>query len=439
MLDKGRRLENLFWRIWGSERIQRTFSGRTVSRIFLMIHEGEGPFEKTRFRIPPLPMPTPPHPPDPESTPRPSSEIECPPTPPPSPIPPVTSIASSQLGSSYLSKIPSEMAITASLHQAFPPRPLSPPPPSQTTSSAAGQLVDSAPPQHNSPGPSRLAVPSNSKAITSTGTAGSKPSSLASSENESVSSKEGGLGKNPVKEKKARTERPAKGRRKVGVSTRVTATRRSRPVGPRRKSSSSSNTAVNTAFSSPSRTLTGDMARSLPSDSVRQQHKASSTDGGDSESDATGKRGNTADNNWIVEPDFRTKYLERKRKEKLVALTSVAFVAPLVVKAVPTVAVAESQATASTKVSRGKGKGVVLVDQIVPLKGLPEEAADSQATRALVANVRDEDIDELPTTLVRRKSELTLMFEAEAKKSGEKIGKGSLGKEKVIIEGEMTQ
>ena len=181
------------------------------------------------------------------------------------------------------------------------------------------------------------------------------------------------------------------------------------------------------------------MARSLPSDSVRQQHKASSTDGGDSESDATGKRGNTADNNWIVEPDFRTKYLERKRKEKLVALTSVAFVAPLVVKAVPTVAVAESQATASTKVSRGKGKGVVLVDQIVPLKGLPEEAADSQATRALVANVRDEDIDELPTTLVRRKSELTLMFEAEAKKSGEKIGKGSLGKEKVIIEGEMTQ
>jgi len=434
VLDKGRRLENLFWRIWGSERIQRTFSGRTVSRIFLMIHEGEGPFEKTRFRIPPLPIPTPPHPPDPESTPRPSSEIECPPTPPPSPIPPVTSIAGSQFGSSYLSKIPSEMSITASLHQAFPPRPLSPPPPSQTASSAAGQLVDSAPPQNNFPGP-RLALPSNSKATASADAAGSKSSSLASSENESVSSKEGGRGKNPVKEKRARTERPAKGRRKVGVSARVTATRRSRPAGPRRKSSSSSNTAVNTAFSSPSQTLAGDIARSLPSDSVRQQHKASSTDGGDSESDATGRRGDTADNNWIVEPDFRTKYLERKRKEKLVALTSVAFVGPLVAKAVPTVAVAESQATASTKISRGKGKGVVLVDQIVPLKGLPEEAADSQVTRALVANVRDEDIDGLPTTLVRRKSELTLMFEAEAKKSGEKTVKGSFGKEKVIIEG----
>ncbi|KAG0640542.1 hypothetical protein HOY80DRAFT_884611 [Tuber brumale] len=439
VLDKGRRLENLFWRIWGSERIQRTFSGKTVSRIFLMILEGERPFEKTRFRIPPLPIPTPPHPPDPESTPRPSLEIECPPTPPPSPMPPVTPMAGFQLGSSYLSKIPSEMAITASLHQAFPPRPLSPPPPSRTNPSMAEKLADLAP-QNDPPGPSRLAAPLDAK--TTVGAAGSRPSSLVSSENESVSPKEGGCGKNPaVKERKARTERPPRGRRKAGVSTRVTATRRSRPAGPRRKSSSSSNTAVNTAFSSPSQTLAlaGDLARSLPSDSVRQQHKASSTDGDDSESDVTGKRGDTAESNWIVDPDFRTKYLERKRKEKLVALTTEASVAPLVTKAVPTAAVAEIQATASAKISRGKGKGVVLVDQIVPLKGLSEEATDLQATRVLVANVRHENIDELPATLVRRKSELTLMFEAEAKRSGEKSGKGGLGKEGAIIEGEMIK
>ncbi|PWW78943.1 hypothetical protein C7212DRAFT_356187 [Tuber magnatum] len=439
VLDKGRRLENLFWRIWGSERIQRTFSGKTVSKIFLIILEGERPFEKTGFRIPPMLIPTPPQPPDPESTPRPSLEVECPPTPPPSPIPPATSMAGFQLGSSYLSKIPSEMAITASLHQAFPPRPLSPPPPSRASLSTAEKLVDSTLPQNNSPGPSRLATPSTTKTVAGVGAARSKPSSLVSSENESVSSNGGGRGKNPaVKERKARIERPARGRRKVGLSTRVTATRKSRPAGPRRKSSSSSNTAVNTAFSSPSQTLAVEIARSLPSDSVRQ-HKALSTDGGDSGGDATGKRGDTADSNWIVDPDFRTKYLERKRMEKLVALTSVASVVPLVTKVVPTVAVAESQATASTKISRGKGKGVVLVDQIVPLKGLPEEAADLQATRVLVANAGDEDIDELPTTLVRRKSELTLMFEAEAKKSGERIGKGSLGKEKAIIEGEMTQ
>jgi hypothetical protein len=110
-----------------------------------------------------------------------------------------------------------------------------------------------------------------------------------------------------------------------------------------------------------------------------------------------------------------------------------------VTKAVPTAAVVESQATASTKISRGKGKGVVLVDQIVPLKGLSEEATDLQATRVLVANVRDEGIDELPATLVRRKSELTLMFEAEAKRSGEKVGKGGPGKEEAITEGEMTK
>ncbi|CUS14750.1 unnamed protein product [Tuber aestivum] len=440
VLDKGRRLENLFWRIWGSERIQRTFSGKTVSKIFLMIIEGERPFEKTGFRIPPLPIPTPPQPPDPESTPRPSLEIECPPTPPPSPIPPVTSVVGFQFGSSYLSKIPLEMAITTSLHQAFPPRPLSPPPPPQTSSSTAERLADSALLRNNFPGPSRFATPSSAGTIAGASAVGSKPSSLVSSENESVSSNEGGRGKNPtVKGRKARIERPVRGRRKVGVSTRVTVTRKSRPAGPRRKSSSSSNTAVNTAFSSPSQTLAGDIARSLPNDSVRQQHKALSTDGGESESDATGKKGDTADSDWIVDPDFRTKYLERKRKEKLVALTSVASVVPLVTKAVPTIAVAESQATASTKVSRGKGKGVVLVDQVVPLKGLPEEAEDLQATRVLVANARDEDIDELPTTLVRRKSELTLMFEAEAKKSGEKTGKGSLGKERAIIEGEMTQ
>ncbi|KAK2795207.1 hypothetical protein FQN52_006137 [Onygenales sp. PD_12] len=39
--DEGRRLENLFWRIWSSGRISRTIQGSTLASLFLHISEGE--------------------------------------------------------------------------------------------------------------------------------------------------------------------------------------------------------------------------------------------------------------------------------------------------------------------------------------------------------------------------------------------------------------
>lgn len=437
VLDKGRRLENLFWRIWGSERIERTFSGAKVSAIFMMIVEEKGPFEYAEYRIPPrqnapLRITAPPRPIETLTTPRPSLEIECPPTPPPSPIRPITSVVGFQLGSSYLSKFPSQTAITASLQQAFPDAPPSPPiPPTQlptTPTIPEGIEVSNI-------GPSQ--PPTFKQNVITTIVSKDPPSySTINSEGEgdSTSSKDG---RKKEKVRKTKPERPPRGRRKIvatkAVTARAAATRKIRPNIPRRKSSSSSNTAINTAVSSPSNTLTTDVARSLPSASQRQRQRNSSASGG-SESEGVGKKGDAPAGGWVVDPDFRTKYLERTRKEKLVALTSI--VPAVVAKTTSTAAIMESVATTSTKVNRGKGKNVLVVDEIVPLKGLTEDALGVKITTGDVPN---EEIDELPSNLVRRKSELTLLFEG-AKKAEEKSGKGrGTKKVQVIVEGEMRR
>lgn len=154
-------------------------------------------------------------------------------------------------------------------------------------------------------------------------------------------------------------------------------------------------------------------------------------------SESEGKKGDKSDG-WVVDPDFRTKYLERKKRENLVALT---FIVPVTVaKAMSTTAVVESVATIPTKAGRGKGKNGLVVDEIVPLKGLVEGVRGVQASKAtVIESVLEKEIDELPSNLVRRKSELTLLFEG-AKKAGEKGGKGrSTKKVQVIVEGEIRR
>lgn len=139
---------------------------------------------------------------------------------------------------------------------------------------------------------------------------------------------------------------------------------------------------------------------------------------------------------WVVDPDFRTKYLERKRRENLVALTSI--IPMVVTKAMSTTAVTESVATISTKISRGKGKNGLMVDEIVPLKGLAEDVRSAQAAKIkMIESVLDKEIDEARPNLVRRKSELTLLFEG-AKKAGEKsVKERGTKKVQVIVEGEI--
>ncbi|KAL0637427.1 hypothetical protein Q9L58_003630 [Maublancomyces gigas] len=474
VLDKGRRLENLFWRIWGSERTDRMFSGAKVSKIFMMIVEGEGQFEQTKYRIPPRQISPrqipprqitapPPYPIETLTTPRPSLEIECPPTPPPSPIPPVKSVVGFQLGSS---KFSSQRAITDFLQQAFPDAPPSPPIPyalsSATPTIPEGVEVSSA----ESP---KLPLPTVLE-ITIAAAAAAKDqlsySTVASEEGDSASEKDD---RKKEKARKAKPERPARGRRKVvavtkattarttaattarttaatttrttaaaagrttaATTARTTAARKARPGVPRRKSSSSSNTAVNTAVSSPSNTLTVDVARSLPSASQKQRRgNQSARDGSESE----GKKGDKSDG-WVVDPDFRTKYLERKKRENLVALT---FIVPVTVtKTMSTTTIVESVAAVPTKAGRGKGKNGLVVDEIVPLKGLVEDVRGVQASK-VIESVLEKEIDELPSNLVRRKSELTLLFEG-AKKAGEKSAKGrSTKKVQVIVEGEIRR
>lgn len=125
-----------------------------------------------------------------------------------------------------------------------------------------------------------------------------------------------------------------------------------------------------------------------------------------------------------MDPDFRTKYLEQKNKEKLGTLT----------KDVSAIAMSEAVTKNSRRV---KGKNVRVVDEIVPLKGLSEDMGDAQV--APIVTVRDVEVDDQASNLPRRKSELTLLFEG-AKKAGEKNGKErSTKKVQVIIEGEIRR
>lgn len=430
----------------------------------MMIVEGEGQFEQTKYRIPPrqisprqiLPRQItapPPYPVETLTTPRPSLEIECPPTPPPSPIPPVKSVVGFQLGSS---KFSSQRAITDFLQKAFPDAPPSPPTPyaqsSTTPTIPEGvEVSDTSSPKlpqsHLSHPPNPTAAATKDQPVYST---------IASEDGDSASSKDD---RKKEKARKAKPERPPRGRRKAvaakatttrttvattarttaattartttTTTARATAARKARPGVPRRKSSSSSNTAVNTAVSSPSNTLTTDVARSLPSASQKQRQRNLSA------SESVGKSGDKSVG-WVVDPDFRTKYLERKRMENLVALTSNSIIPVAPTKIISTTII--ENVAVSTKRGRGKGKNGLVVDEVVPLKGLTEDVRGAHATKIrVVESVLDKEIDEPQSGLVRRKSELTLLFEG-AKKAGEKSGKERSSKKvQMIVEGEIRR
>lgn len=49
--DAGRRLENLFWRIWSNNSILRTIKGTTLAGLFLHISEGESITGMARGRL----------------------------------------------------------------------------------------------------------------------------------------------------------------------------------------------------------------------------------------------------------------------------------------------------------------------------------------------------------------------------------------------------
>lgn len=146
VLPGGHRLENLFWRMWGSEKLHKTLSGSRIAILFMMIQQGEEAFEKTpRLRIPEFGKAV--HTRI-QPTPRllPCASLEIPPTPPPSPI---ESQFTGPGGRPPMSRLLSQGDIAQSLHQAvlqlrqIPVRssPPNPPPPSPATPMASPLLA----------------------------------------------------------------------------------------------------------------------------------------------------------------------------------------------------------------------------------------------------------------------------------------------------------
>lgn len=105
VIDKGRRYENLFWRVWASERLHKRISGHRVATIFMTIAEGEEPYEHSKYRIPP---------------PKTEKPMDAPPTPPPSPLFPTEP---TRLSGSHIMNV---------LQAAFRPSPFPSPPSPQT-------------------------------------------------------------------------------------------------------------------------------------------------------------------------------------------------------------------------------------------------------------------------------------------------------------------
>lgn len=146
VLPAGHRLENLFWRIWGSDRLLKVLPGSRIAHLFMMIQQGEDAFEREnpKLRIPDFGRAAPQH-----WLSIPGGSFKIPPTPPPSPI---DSYFHGSGGRPPMSRLPSQNDITESLYQAFiqqqrltnrasPPDPPRVPPPSPATPMASPLLA----------------------------------------------------------------------------------------------------------------------------------------------------------------------------------------------------------------------------------------------------------------------------------------------------------
>ncbi|KAI5791889.1 hypothetical protein EDC01DRAFT_616288 [Geopyxis carbonaria] len=383
VVEHGRRLENLMWRVWGRERLEKRCSARLVSDIFMMICQED---DTTLFKlwkkaveanikvpdkrkhVPPL---------DSIATPRPSLEIECPPTPPPSPIP--DSVQRGFATESYLSKLPPHTAITACLQQAFPPPPPSPPPlivkpePAPDEDEYEDEPVPRNQPSRNQRPPVSPAANARTTSDASISGAGSFQSQDSKS---SKGSKNSGGVAPTTRSEQLRTSR---GRRKKGAyvaPSRANRTRGIRPPPLTRKSTGSSTNTTTATSPTTSISPTTSAPQSLPGVPPRKPPKRQDSIVSEPDSKSAG---------WVVDPDFRTKYIEQKKQAGLVAL-----------RAPPTTAVA------STRRRVNRRKNVLVVDELVPLKGLEEAEEPVQAVGEFI-------------TLPRQKSELSMLFESAGK------------------------
>ncbi|EWC44537.1 hypothetical protein DRE_06709 [Drechslerella stenobrocha 248] len=380
VISTGRRLENLFWRILGSDRIQQNISGSTVARIFLMIDKGEEAIQNKAYQIPPPPKSVIKQVP---------IDISVPPTPPPSPY-------STFSPSNNVLYQPSQTALSASLLQAYPntpPSPLMPPavPPSSPVVLSEHAIRPLLTRVHQSyPMSTNDTQVQIYRGMTST-----KASSGSSRPRRKHSSGILRAGK-------------AEGKKRIGLSTLS------------RTTSNSSNATASSGISTPMTSITETSnINKAPDDGKDASEPSESFTSGptaDSSSRKSSEAGSAkSKEDWLVEPDFRAKYIEQRKKDRLSAISG----NPIVkgsLKTNATIATAPMTALATPRTKKGKGRSILVVDSVAPLKSPDEsgpaavaEKLTSPASGALAGMVEKEAFEK--PVFQRTKSQLSLMIE----------------------------
>ncbi|KAK6335865.1 hypothetical protein TWF730_003240 [Orbilia blumenaviensis] len=386
IIAAGRRLENLFWRILGSTRILENISGSTVARIFLMIDQGEEAIANAAYKIPP---------PSKSIIKQVPIDISVPPTPPPSPY-------SRFSPSNNVLYQPSQTALSASLLQAYPNTPPSP----------------AMPPRVPPPSPAVLPEPP----VRPTLTRGHQSYPLTTNDTQVQ------IGREIV------TSRPAKGTAARGSKLSKSILRKPRdkkrghrPSALSRTASNSSNATASSGISTPV-TATTEITniQDATSQSGKETDQSSSSVESEESSVKSSFAGSTKSKvDWLVEPDFRAKYLEQRKKDRLSAIAGNPIVkGPL--KTSATIATASMTAVAIPRTKRGgRGRSILVVDSVVPLKSADDEGAPGPAVPVvesvfapiseIVPGIVEKEVFERPV-FQRTKSQLSLMIE-QAKKN----------------------
>jgi hypothetical protein len=420
-MEKGRRLENMFWRIWGSERNHREFSGALVSAMFMKVYTSDDIPSHVPSKS--IPEPESDDGPEGELLSRPSLEIQYPPTPPPSPV--SGSLYQGTANHSFLSKNPELTKITASLQQVVV-RPRPPPSPPPRRLSVGGAVS-----------PATVNVPIQPKAEKSTASAPkARKLSLPEQQSSSSPSQQGTLStveedeasewvsasfqskdsrssiNNPgVNPKIVRADRLRRGvRKKATLPVRGNRSRGIPPsIVPKQQRNAAPKLVRNKLNHETSKDPPESTTNSLQSSTISPKHPTLPTpELDDSQGQSTmpsregGGKGSLGA--WIVDPDFRTKYIEQK--QKVLEMTARAPTTTALAQNVVTAHIYRSEGLESSSKRAGRGglsgRRKNVLDEVVPLKGVDELQKDVNT-----GQVQGMGKIGLP----RQKSQLSMLFE----------------------------
>ncbi|KAI9812785.1 MAG: hypothetical protein M1827_004542 [Pycnora praestabilis] len=377
--DIGLRLENFFWRIWSSERINQNLKGSTLSRLFTQLSGDSNIIHTTPTQSPKSN----------KGSPKSSTDI------------------SPQQDSHLYYEAPHEEqselagssgACTTSLDTQSQSTPAKPPPILKKTVAKS---------QSHLPGITKVTSPAKDPGV----------------EKHPTRAFIGSSRRPPAPSfSKSHTKSSEASRRKKTTYVVNTAGNRRRPLVSRRKSSQSSSSnvpIVNTSSGSSGE----DNAATHPSEtpvlpskvssgvspiqsSMRQQKQITESSRSPSMGDT---RADRSYSDWLVDRDFRSRFVDKNRQDTFAAFTT----HPVVTKTLATVAPTPTAATGTVKlselvVSNGKGKGrqFTIVDEVAPLR--PEGSP----------SLTPADMDKEPgAPLPKTRSQLTMLLERDRRAS----------------------